>query len=225
MRCIGKGALGVLMLAGIGGCSDMTVALPTAEAQQAMPVASYVATADMTIAAPDAGFGSLPVCGVHGGIPGGAAPRSCLMYWPIPSADITVASASLDLRVVDASIDTVKVYPLLKSFTEQSGTWTRASPTTYWFAPGAKGPSDRGPSVGEQVFSQTGDAVFTFNATGIQMVQSWFDNPSVNNQGIILENLGPDRVQFATREDGTLAFRPTLHINGGVDPEGDDSGP
>lgn len=208
MRCIGNGTLAVLMVAGVA-CSDVTGGMPTGMTRQGI-TASYVAGSDLTIAEPAAGFGLMTVCGTHAGYPGGASRRSCLMRWPInPASNVTVTAASLDLRVTDAASQAVNIFPLKRGWLETQGTWTHVHSEQPWQVPGAKGVDDRGPLAGTPVFSQTGDAVYQFNSTGVQMVQSWFAG---QNYGLIFEEEAADRVQFATREDPTPEFRPTLNV-------------
>ena len=227
MRSIGGFVLAAVTFAGMEACSDATDETPTAEAQFAnVKTTWFVADRDTVIIDPASGFGTVATCGASAGVPGGAAPRSCLMHWPVPQANITVTAAWLDLRVTDAASQLTYLYPLRKAWSETSATWISATSTTLWQQPGAQGPDDRWPAIVTQAFGLTGDAVVTLDASGggLSRVQSWFDNPSANNHGILFDHDFADRVQFATRENSTPAFRPTLYVsyfenNGG---EGDD---
>ena len=218
MRSIGKGVLGTLVLSGIGGCSDVTGEMPTAETQLAVN-ASYVADKDVVIVDQSSlQWGALTVCGAHIAIPRGATQRSCLMHFPVPPMNVTVTNAWLDLRVTDASAGKTNVYWLNKAFDEMIASWTiarlgSANQPIQWQVPGAKGPIDRWQeSVGTQQLGNLGDVTFALNSPmGLSMVQTWFDS-SASNRGIIFENNSTDKVQFATREDATPEFRPTLHV-------------
>ncbi len=220
MGSIEKGVLVVLALLGTGACSDVTDQAPIAERQLAVTTvaASYVADRDVTIAESVGNLGTLTTCAAHATIPTGASQRSCLMHWPVPMMSVTVTSAYLDLRVTDASNQPANIYRLSKHFSETEATWTLArviQPNFQltWQVPGAKGTQDRSVSLGAPTFGQLGDAVYFLNAAngGLQMVQSWFSNPT-ENKGIIIELNSTDRLQFASREDATPEFRPTLYV-------------
>ena len=180
MRSIGWFVLVAMMSAGIGGCGDVTGEMPTAETQLAtVKTTWFVTDRDMVIAEPASGFGSLPACGAHAGIPGGASQRSCLMHWPVPQAsNITVTAAWLDLRVTDASNQPTYLYPLRRAWTETNATWTNATSTTPWQQPGAQGPDDRRPAISARAFGNTGDAVVALIAYdgSHKLVQSLFND-------------------------------------------------
>jgi hypothetical protein len=213
MESIGKGVLAALIVSGSAACSDVTGQAPIAETQLAAPAAFFVTDKDAVIVSPASGYGALTVCGAHGPTPQGATERSCLMHWPVPPMNVTVRYAELDLHVTDASLQATTLYPLKKHFAEIGATWAVTGNGVSWQTPGAKGASDRGPSLGAQTFGNLGDATFVLNASngGLPLVQSWFDDPS-KNFGIIFENNSTDRVQFSTRENGSPDLRPTLYV-------------
>jgi hypothetical protein len=212
------------MVVGLVACSNATGEAPTAENQLAVTV-QYVATEDAPILegiAANINFGASTTCGAKGDA-GSLIGKSCLMRWNVPwMPNVTVNSAWLDLRAVDVTNQTFTVYRVTSFWLESEATWNNRRAGVPWELSGAKGFSERGLSVGAQTFNQA-DQIFFFNDSvngGVQMVQSWFHQPWTNFGVIVADSSIDDQVVFASRENATPEYRPTLHVtytvNGGT---------
>src|SRR5207249_9785015 len=82
-----------------------------------------------------------------------------------------------------------------------------------WEIPGAKGTSDRETTVvGTITAPSTGQVTITLNAAGIDLVQSWVDDPSTNNGMLIADSKASDGLFFESRNAETARTCPKLTV-------------
>jgi hypothetical protein len=178
------------------------------------PTAAYTGGDDATIKQGSAStnFGSATSCEVDGD-DGSGVDKSCLVRWTlsgIPAGSV-VQSATITLRVTDASSNTYSLYSVLRSWTESQTTWNLATSISAWATAGALGASDRGPTVGNVTGSSAGSHTITLNASGISLVQNWVNGGT--NAGIIVASAtNTDGIDFASNESSTASDRPRLTI-------------
>jgi len=112
-----------------------------------------------------------------------------------------------------ASLDDYQVFQARRLW-NPSSTWTNAA-LSPWEMPGALGSADRGAVVGTlDGDGLTGEHKISLNAAGVAMVQSWLDNPSAFNRGVIISN--DDIVRLLTMEASSTSSRPVLEVVYGI---------
>jgi hypothetical protein len=112
---------------------------------------------------------------------------------------------------LSTSNQTFKLYPATRVWNDDRTNWTLAESGGAWQVPGAMGAADRGAFFHEFTPSQSGTLSMVLNASGRALVESWVNQPSRANKGIIVghERHG-DGFSFASTEFPTVSDRPTL---------------
>ena len=145
----------------------------------------------------------------------GSPDYSVIMKWDIASipAGSTITAASVTINVTNISGNTYQVYKMHRPWIETGATWTQYASGLNWQVAGASGTSDRGATaLGSMTASTTGLKTFTFNASGVAIVQEWLNTPSSNN-GIIVQNYAnADGLDWDSSEIGTATNRPKLTV-------------
>ncbi len=133
-----------------------------------------------------------------------------------------VRSVQLSLHVTNrTSGEGFFLYAAGRDWSESQATWARATSSTVWSAPGARGAADRGSSVlGTLLPSVTGAYSLTLGAAGIAAVQEWVNSPA-NNRGFVLDaSTNMDGLDVASSEATTSAQRPRLTVTYSPPPVG-----
>src|SRR5688572_7948303 len=111
------------------------------------PTSAYAGTDDGTIRQASAGtnYGTASTCEADGD-DGSGVDKSCLIRWALSGipAGSTVQSATVTLRVTDATSHTYNLYALSRSWVEAQVSWQNAQTGTPWATAGALGATDRG---------------------------------------------------------------------------------
>ncbi|MCP3140353.1 DNRLRE domain-containing protein [Pyxidicoccus xibeiensis] len=126
----------------------------------------------------------------------------------------TVRSARLTFHVTNrTSGEGYFLYAAGRDWSESQATWTQATSSTAWSAPGARGAGDRGSTVlGTFVPSVTGAHTVTLDAAGLAALQGWVSNPA-SNRGFVLDApTNMDGLDLASSEATTPAQRPQLSV-------------
>ena len=129
-------------------------------------------------------------------------------------AGATVRSVKLTVHVTNRTGgEGYFLYTAGRDWSEAQATWARATSTTPWSAPGARGAADRGASVlGTLIPAVTGSHTVTLGAAGIAAVQAWVNNPA-SNRGFVLDaDTNMDGLELASSESTTPAQRPQLTV-------------
>lgn len=141
-----------------------------------------------------------------------------LLAWNLSSIPLgsTVSSATIELDVTNVTTvgSTYYIYRSLRGWVESEATWTSFASGQNWQSPGAEGVSDRGTQVlGQLQPLSTGNYQVSLNAAGVNVLQSWVDNPQSNN-GLILSNYdgATDSFVFSSKEAATVGDRPKLTV-------------
>ena len=189
----------------------------------------YTGTSDTRISqnAATTSYGSVTPLGVDGDDPSGTGRDvSALLRWDISSipSGSTIQSATITLRVTDASTNSYPFFALARAWSESTATWQRASTGASWQTAGAMGATDReATSLASITASAAGSVTVTLNAAGLAKVQQWVDNPSQNFGVVLASSSNSNGLDFASREAATVADRPRLAITF-VAPEPPDAG-
>ncbi len=177
------------------------------------PTSAYAGMVDSTIrqAAATTNYGAATTCEADGD-DGSGVDKSCLLQWAlsgIPSGS-TVQSATITLRITDASSNTYNLYELKRAWNESQVTWNKPNSATNWATAGALGATDRGSIVGS-ITGSVGSKTVTLNAAGIAMVQGWVSGSS--NSGIAIADASvTNGIDFASSEHATVSYHPILTI-------------
>ncbi|HEY6560500.1 MAG TPA: DNRLRE domain-containing protein [Polyangiaceae bacterium] len=222
-RKLARAALPVLVASGCGVDSGdpgenafaaHALSVTTSFQNGVLPSAAYAGSTDATIrqASATTNYGSATTCEADGD-DGSGVDKSCILRWSLSGipAGSAVTSASVRLRVLDASSNTYNVYEVRRGWTESQVTWNNATSTSAWASPGAQGSTDRGALIGTATGSATGALTITLNAAGIALVQSWV-NGGANSGIIVASTTNTNGIDFASSEHATLSYRPTLAI-------------
>src|SRR5690606_38405335 len=118
----------------------------------------------------------------------GGPDAAALLAWDLSSipAGSIVESVRIDLYVTNASRVAYPAYALLQPWSNDA-TWAATGTGSFWDSAGALGLADRGPLMGEFSALRKGAATFTLDAGGVDVVQSWIDNPDANH-GLVFQN-------------------------------------
>ena len=161
---------------------------------------------------PTANYGSITPLIVNGSIQGFTEDRSILIKWDIEGSDIPQGSpvtfASINYMISDSPFNSSRqayqLYEMKRDWVEAEATWEASSTGNSWQIAGAQGSDDRGSTVlGETVISRNlllGHQALTFNPDGLDLIQSWVDNPLTNNGIIISNSNNIDSLKFSSRE-------------------------
>lgn len=147
----------------------------------------------------------------------GSPASAALFYWDLSSIPpgSVIESASLTFDVTNTSAgQSYELYALKRPWTESEATWEVAAAGQSWEAPGANGGGDRGTAVLGSVGSQqTGFNTTPLTPAGIEVVQSWVNNPS-GNHGLVLQDFlsADNKMVLSSREIDPPARRPQLTV-------------
>ena len=149
----------------------------------------------------------------------GSPDTAILISWDVRSVAVgsTVQSAEITLNVTGKSKNSYPVYAVKKAWSETDATWLRANQSTTWTMPGAQDATDFDiVPIGTLNGTVKGLATITLNAEGLELVQSWIDDPSTN-LGIIIQNYSTatDELTISSREAKNASTRPKLTITTG----------
>jgi hypothetical protein len=141
------------------------------------------------------------------------SPEWNLLKWDvtaIPAGSVAQeATVTLNLSEVGGNVE---FYELKRNWVESEATWNKYSITNSWESAGADGVNDRGTTVlGSISGAAIGFQVATLSPSGVALVQSWIDNPSVN-YGFILRSASTDGTGLCSSEHATAINRPKLTI-------------
>lgn len=177
------------------------------------PSAAYAGTNDTSLkqASATTNFGSQTTLYVDGD-DGSGVDLSTLISWSlsgIPAGSV-VQSASISVRITNATANTYEIYAVSRAWAESQATWQNATSASAWATAGAMGGTDRGAVIGT-ITGSTGNKTVTLNGAGVSLVQSWVDGGT--NAGVIIANAtNTDGLDLASSEHATLAYRPKLTI-------------
>jgi hypothetical protein len=148
---------------------------------------------------------------VRGDGSGSAPVMVGLVMWDLVAAPpCNVSFATITFRVASTSAQSFKLYPANRFWTSNVANWTLAGSGVPWQVPGAMGATDRGPAFQEFTPSQAGRQQLTLNATGLALVQSWINQPGIDNGIIVGHETHADGFSFYSFEAASVTDRPTL---------------
>jgi hypothetical protein len=176
-------------------------------------VDSYAGSTDteMREAAATANFGEDVTCNADGD-DGGGSDKSCLIRWTLSGmpAGAVVQSASITLHIADATANTYEVYGMRRPWSESAASWTHATASEPWAAPGDAHATDRGAIIGK--LTGDGNVTVSLNDAGVALVQSWVNGDEANAGILIADASKSDGIDFASSEHEAVEFRPKLSI-------------
>ncbi|MGC4095316.1 MAG: DNRLRE domain-containing protein [Polyangiaceae bacterium] len=178
------------------------------------PTTAYAGTIDTSLkqVAPTTNYGTQTTLYVDGD-DGSGVDLAALMQWTlsgIPAGSV-VQSASVTVRITNATANTYNLYGVVRPWSETQATWQNATTSTTWATAGAMAATDRSATSVGTITGSTGSSTVTLNAAGISLVQSWVDGGT--NAGIIIANASnTDGLDFYSSEYGTASYRPKLTI-------------
>jgi predicted phosphodiesterase len=139
--------------------------------------------------------------------------QSMLIKWEVSSIQpgSKIRSASIIFNTINPTNGTYNIYELKRDWKESEATWNNASIGNLWQVPGAMGVNDRGNrSLGTVTPKTTGTYKINLNSFGLDLIQKWIDDPSMN-YGIKISNVTEkDGAQFNSSEDQIINMRPKL---------------
>lgn len=135
-----------------------------------------------------------------------------LLQFPVP-VGATLNSAALTLHVTNPyggnpTGETMSIYRLTQAWTEMGVTWNRYNGANSWATGGGdydgtvRASSTANPGVGEAI---------TWDVTGL--AQDWANGTYANNGLIIINSGTTSGLHFASKENGTAAYRPVLAVS------------
>ncbi|OAH59240.1 metallophosphoesterase [Domibacillus aminovorans] len=184
-----------------------------------LPTTSYAGNLDTYISqnALTTNYGNVTTLLVDGDEPSASSKDvSSILKWDVSAipAGITVTSANITLNVVDPSTQTYELYEMKRNWSESSATWNQYASGSNWATAGANGSTDRGTTVlGTITASANGAYTINLNTAGIALVQSWINNPAVNNGMILMDGANSNGLDFSSSEASTTSQRPKLTVN------------
>lgn len=183
------------------------------------PSTSYAGVVDAVIreSAPTTNDGSGASLSADFDDPAGTRKRtSSVLRFDLSSipAGSKVSSVSFTVNVTNRTTGTgYALYALSRAWNETQTTWQKASSSTSWASPGARGSSDRvGTVIGTLTPTVTGKATISFNAAGVAAVQRWVDAPAQNFGFIVDTNDNYDGLVFDSSNAATASNRPKLNV-------------
>ena len=175
-------------------------------------VDGYTGTRDTKLmsTSPDMNYGSEPELEIDS-----SPPRSALLFWDltaIPSGSI-IQSVELAVYIINRSPNSFEFYQIFKPWIEAEATWNSYAAGQSWEVPGADGAGDRDSVVLGSLTGPKGPATVSLNTSGVEVVQSWVNDPATNNGMIIMNYVSSKNgLDFSSRERGTLSDRPGLTV-------------
>ena len=180
-------------------------------------VAGYAGTLDTAIkeSERDASFGTDSRLVLDGNAVGESdRGDSALIRWSEISVprDTSVVGASVSVSVLRDG-DVFDIKPILKHWEFGEVTWNQAANGQPWEIPGGTGSNDVGARIGSLVTSGREFLTVSLNRLGVEVVQSWVEEPA-NNHGIIFSDPGSssNSVTIESRLGRTNTSRPKLTI-------------
>jgi len=177
------------------------------------PSAAYAGTIDTSLkqASATSNYGSETTLYADGD-DGSGVDLTTLIQWSlsgIPAGSV-VQSASITLRISNATANTYEIYEMVRPWSESQASWQNAATGTAWATAGAIAASDRGAVIGT-ITGATGSKTVTLNGAGVSLVQSWVDGGT--NAGIgIASASNTDGLDVRSSEYSTASYRPKLTI-------------
>lgn len=177
------------------------------------PTTTYGGSTDTTIrqASPTTNYANATLLYADGD-DGNGVDLSALIHWSIPGIPpgSVVQSASITLRVTNATANTYSLHGVLKPWLESQATWNRATTSANWSKAGALAAGDRGAAIGT-ITGATGSRTVPLNAEGVALVQSWI-NGGINAGVMIASASNTDGIDVTSTEGSTTSYRPKLTI-------------
>ncbi|MEE9425769.1 MAG: DNRLRE domain-containing protein [Methylococcales bacterium] len=146
------------------------------------------------------------------------SPRNtgALMSWDISgiSSDATVESVEITLYITNKSRQSYEIHAMKRPWDEDQATWNQYASGKSWSEAGAKGTSDRDPTILAKLRGTSQDRYLTvsLNANGIALVQSWINDPSSNYGFLFKDYSVSDGLDFSSSETSQITRRPKLTI-------------
>jgi PKD repeat protein len=177
------------------------------------PVAPYAGTRDTKIlsGAKTANYGSDATLETDG------SPQNVsLLQWDLAAIapGVDVLEVTLHLEVTDPTTEDYGLFGLAHRWEESASTWMEAAKGYAWQVDGAAGENDFLPAVLADLGpAALGPLSVTLNQEGLDLVESWINNPSTNH-GFILRDYtnSQDGLDIASRESTVEAVRPRIQI-------------
>ncbi|HWA75870.1 MAG TPA: DNRLRE domain-containing protein, partial [Polyangiaceae bacterium] len=181
--------------------------------QGVSPTAAYAGTIDTSLkqVSPSTNYGSETTLYADGD-DGSGVDLSSLIEWSLSgiTAGSVVQSATVTVRITNATANTYNVYGMVRPWSEAQATWQNATSSSPWATAGAMAASDRGAVVGT-ITGSTGSKTITLNSAGISLVQAWVDGGT--NAGILIASpSNTDGLNVRSSEYATATDRPKLTI-------------
>jgi hypothetical protein len=147
----------------------------------------------------------------------GSPDESALLYWDISSitAGSSILSVEMTFNVISKSgLDNYEIYRINRAWIENEVTWNVYASGQNWEIEGANGMGDRDSTVlGNIGAPLAGELTISLNSTGIEVVQSWVNDPGSNNGLIFLDYINAsDGLDLSSRETSIVSERPKLTI-------------
>lgn len=191
------------------------------------PASTYAGVSDTWLqeSTPSTNAGADPLLRMDRDYPGGSGQSvNALLRFDLAAIPVgaTVRSVQLSLHVTNRTGgEGFFLYTAGRSWSESQATWARATSTTTWSTPGARGATDRGSSVlGTLLPTVTGAYSVTLGAEGIAAVQAWVNTPASNRGFVVDADTNMDGLDFASSEATTAAQRPRLTVTYSPPPVG-----
>jgi len=141
--------------------------------------------------------------------------RAGLLRWELSGFPVgaNVTAAWITLFVNETSPESYEVYEMRREWDEAFADWYQYADGALWSAPGAGGDADRGSTqLGTITGLNYGLYIIPFNPSGIELVQSWLDEPETNHGVILLDYTMNDAVRYYSREHTDPVMRPKLTV-------------
>ncbi|MFC1889149.1 DNRLRE domain-containing protein [Thermodesulfobacteriota bacterium] len=177
------------------------------------PDPGYAGTRDTTIKSddPDTNFGLSTQLEVDG-----QPQYAAILEWDISAIPVgsTVTYASITITITNNSGgSSYEFYEMKREWVEDEADWNNYSSGNNWQAAGADGADDRGQTaIGKAATDDEGRFIYNLNTVGIALVQSWVDDPSVNQGIIVLDYGNTNGLDFDSKEAGITGNRPKLTV-------------
>ena len=203
------------------GASDGAPALNRYDYQNGVsPTASYLGTVDTVIRenAPNDAGGTTDPLHVDHDSPLGKRVVTLMRFDISDLKGRTVTSARLRLQITDPTTGPTpfNVYPLMRAWSDTNATWVFADPGN-WTFPGAQQDAGSSPDRGGYLIGQMSPKVegpvdIDFTAAGVNLVQTWINDPAKNFGFVFDTRDNGDGVFFSSATAPNPSERPRLTI-------------